>query len=301
MSFEDMVNSSAELANKAIEATGDAVAKGAESLLGEDQYNKLQYQLGSLKDGLAYVQDAPANQDSVDTAIQVLSSEPDPMLLEDYLHRYEGPMKEEDQLKMNQLVERASDIHAMSNFKERQNAAVTYEMVNNRLPAAQAANLQKYEEGLEKGFFNNHVPEYLSGMPNDVLVKIAQENPKAFAETFPGSPLVNGTELNDLVERAASQLQGLKAKDVNLTLCGVARGSNLLKNPNLDGQQLYRLAKALTETTYNPNNPAAFENMNLVVMRILRHPKLGPQSKTLLIEHFPEGSISENTYSRLNS
>lgn len=302
MGLENIINSAAEKASAAVDTVGDAFVEGTRAALGEENFHELQYKLGSINDGIAFVKEAEPGDDTAGTAMDVIDQTNDRALMEDYLNRMGEEPSEEIQLRINEVAQHlhGRELHATSSFQDRQRDAATFEYVNN-LPAAQAANLKRYEEGLEKGYYQDLIPEYMAGMPNDVLRQIAKDNPKAFAETFPGSFYTQEPELGNLVERAVKELKYFKAKELSNSLCGVPKGSNLLDNQNISGEQLYQLAKAATETQYNPTNPQAFANMSRIVKDLITHPHAGPQAKTLLRERFPEGSLGKNAWGELNA
>lgn len=292
MEFEDFASK--------VEDFRESGAKAIESVIGKEQAEKIRY-YANLNDGQNAVEASEANTETLAFALKVVAETGDRSLLDSYLERYSAQegrgTPEELQKEVNRVAMslHTREVSATATRDERGPSQETFSEVNRTFPSAAKENLARYEEGRVQGWYSREAPEFLAGLPEKDLEPIYDEYPDAFAETFPGSPLVEGQTLNKCVEQVIRVLPVMAAKDLKLTSCGVTSGSNLLANPNLVGTQLYKIAGALCQTKYNPSNPAGFESMDFVVSRLALHPNLGKEAAKLLSDRFPEGTVSSLT------
>lgn len=288
-----------------VEDFRESGAKAIESVVGKEQVEKMRYYAG-INDGQDAVEASDASRETLAFALQVVAETGDRSLLDTYLERYSVQEGRETPKELQEEVNRiAMNLHAREvsptdTRDKRGPSQETFSEVNRTFPFAAKENLAHYETGRIQGWYKNQAPEFLAGLPEEDLEPIYNEYPDAFAETFPGSPLVEGQALNKCVEQVVRTLPTMAAKDLKLTSCGVTSGSNLLANPNLTGTQLYKIAEALCQTKYNSSNPVGFESMDFVVSRLTLHPGLGKEAAKLLSDRFPEGTVSSLTREMLD-
>lgn len=172
------------------------------------------------------------------------------------------------------------------NFDE---SSESYELVA-RLPEAQQQLVKEYREGMEKGYYKENIPAFIRGLPQELQKEIHDQNPDAFARSFPDSPLTTGAELQKLVDSDISS--GFGGTAMRMEFSFVGRKNSVLKNPNLNSIQINQLAATFLQIGYdgkperNPNYFAATEKVSQVFTLFYLNQNLSKENKKALVERF---------------
>ncbi len=161
-------------------------------------------------------------------------------------------------------------------------AANTYALIS-RLPEAQKALVDEYQAGLEKGYYKNETPAFVISLPEPIQKQIHDQNPDAFARSFPDSPLTKGAELQKLVDFDISN--GFGGTALRMKDSFVGRQNSVLNNPNLTSEQVNNLAKTFLEI--KPGDDfVATEAVSRVFMKFYHNQGLNKSNRNAMIARF---------------
>lgn len=157
----------------------------------------------------------------------------------------------------------------------------------NKNPLLAEENFKKYQMEAQNVAW---APLYLVGLPDHLAQQAYAVDPQKYAETFPGSPLLTGEEIQKAVDKSTGQFHELPPNVALAVLYGEGTETGLMNRRDLTPAQRTQIGEALLSIELDQNtlsDPKQVKALDQLLRQVADHPAtVTPNTFVAIVEKF---------------